>query len=298
MKVHKFERVESSIIDVPKIRKINKNKNGLYNVLYNGYASHVPIVIRPDDIINNIIAVWSKYIVINAEKFREFFVGHEGKKKLTYCSSGHYSDNRMSEFMRGLINLIVEDQKDGKILWASSLFSTTIDSDHMVRAVATLASQKEYYNYGVVLLCGFSEVMLEGTENDWSDLISVIEKMPVPDDHLNSWRINLMSLIDNMTKDDEDFWQSCVVNHPYGSGGQSRKDGWITIFNPINEKGEWLSQIKDNDILDLTSTFNVEVNDNGVEFNVDVSSGPSLININNGHLSVVNQTAFIRNQKI
>ncbi|MBD3350020.1 MAG: DUF4419 domain-containing protein [Candidatus Lokiarchaeota archaeon] len=295
MITHKFpkeQEVSNETIKNSIIR--SKYKNGLFIALYFGYSYHVPIGIRPDDILNNVASIWSKYILLNAEKFRDFFVGYAGKKELIYYSGGSYSDYRMPEFLNGLIDLIVKDQEDDKILWSiNSNFTTTELNDKMVRAASTLASQKEYYEYGVSLLCGFSEVVLEGTEEDWNNLILAIENMPCPDDSLVSWRLNITHVIKNMIEGNEDFWQSCVVKHPYGSGGQSKKDGWITIFNPINENGDWITQIEDKDILDLTSDFDININDNGQEFTVKAVSGPVSVKLFD-RLSVLNKTRFVR----
>lgn len=274
------------------------SKNSLYNLLYYGYSNHIVITIRPDDILNNVASIWSKYVVINAEKFRKLFVEHEGKKTLTYYSSGSYNDNRMPEFMAGIKNLILNDQKDDKLTWACQpRFTTSTDEDLFVRTAAILASQKEYYKYDVCLLCGFPEIRLEGTEEDWSDLVLSIQKMPELDDNIKTWKLKLVDIINNMILGTEEFWQSCVNNHRYGSGGQSEKDGWILAFNPINEKGEWISKLKDHMILDLTNEFTLNVNDNGNEFTLISKSGPIDNKLKDGVLSVSNKISFMKKIK-
>ena len=51
--------------------------NGLFRALELGYSAHIPVAIRPDDVLNTIGCIWAKYIVLNAERFRDFFVDHE-----------------------------------------------------------------------------------------------------------------------------------------------------------------------------------------------------------------------------
>jgi len=290
MKTIKFENIETrEITDYQKgYSNRMKNSNGLYKLLKCGYSWHIPIEIRPDDILNNVTCIWAKYIVGNAEKFRDFFVDHEGKKKLTYCSDGSYSENRMPEFMAGLISLIKEDQSKDNMSWATADFTTTSDTDKFVRSTAMLASQKEYYEYGICLACGFPSITLLGTKKDWLKLLDSIVDMPALDQELSLWRDDLYAVVKKMQTDSEDFWQSCLTRHPYGSGSQAKIEGWITVFNPINENCDWISIIDDKDVLNLTADFDLAIDDNGNKFDLKIESGPTQIIENDGVLSVSN----------
>lgn len=282
--------VETRELTRPQINYMsNMSGNGLFNILYKGYSSHIPISLRPDDILNNVASVWAKYIVNHAEQFRDVFVDHEGKKELRLFSGGYYSDDRLPEFFDGMIKMITADQVDDQASWSTKHdFSTTGVEDRMVRASSALASQKEYYEFGWTLACGFPEIRLEGTEEDWADLLSAINSMPSLDGKLHEWRNHLLDLIDDMVEGSEEFWQSCVVDHPYGSGSQSKKDGWIVAFNPINENGEWVDIIEDQGVLDLKNDFMVNVDDNGNIFDLQVECGPTEVVLNENVLSVGN----------
>ena len=264
-----------------------QHTNALFRLLQRGYSHHVPITIRPDDILNTIVCIWAKYIVLNAEKFRDFFVNHEGKKTLTYQSGGTFADNRLQEFMDGLIVLIKEDQDNDNLSWAEYLSSVTIPSDHLVRSAAMLASQKEYYEYRIHLACGFSQVRLEGDDDDWDALELAVLSMPLPDSHLLNWQLRLVNTIREMRTGAEEFWQRCMVQQGFGSGPQDY-DGWILDFNPINEKGEWMETMEDDDILNLTVDFDLNVNDNGNEFELKVEAGPTRMVDRDGMLAVAN----------
>lgn len=294
MKTITFDDIDAATerqIDYIKNYCCDKNTNGLYNLLYAGYSMHVPIVIRPDDILNNVAAIWAKYVDINAEKFRERFVEHDGKKRLTYMSGGSYSDERMQEFMDGLMQLIVDDQKDDKVLWAaSSNFTTTNETDTFVRATATLASQKAYYDYSVMLCCGLKSVTLEGSEQDWEELVFALQKMPtLNDDMLLAWKQRLVGIVNQIIDDESpEFWQTVVTREQGGSGPQTI-EGWITVFNPMNEAGDWVDTVLDKgDILDLTTDFDLDVNDNGNAFKLNISAGPSSNVFENGEFRVLN----------
>jgi hypothetical protein len=260
-----------------------KKTNGLFRVLQLGYSRHLPIAIRPDDVLNTIGCIWAKYIVLNAERLRSFFVDHEGKKVLEYKSGGTYSRERLPEFMAGLTALIKDDQRNDNLLWLELAASTTTVADRLVRSAAMLASQKEYYKYRVSLACGFPSVALLGTAEDWDALEFAVQSMPAPDDGIVKWQARLLRTIAGMRSGDEAFWQRCVTNQAFGSGPRDY-DGWIVDFNPFNEKGRWMSRMEDDDILDLTVDFDIQVDDNGRQFTVSVEAGPTMLIADDGVL--------------
>lgn len=255
-----------------------KKTNGLFRTLQLGYSNHFPIAIRPDDVLNTVGCIWAKYIILNAERFRDFFVVHGGKKVLTYKSGGMYSRSRMPEFLAGLLHLVKTDQANDKLDWLDVAMTTTLPVDRLVRSSVALASQKEYYAYRVQLCCGFSAVTLLGTAEDWAAVVSAIRRMPALDDDLGRWREQLVGTIDGMLSGDESFWQKCITNEAGGSGPRDY-DGWILAFNPFDEHGMWLSRMENYDILNLTVDFDILVDDNGHEFKVRVEAGPTELSV-------------------
>lgn len=278
--------VAPEAIEPDYIEKVKKS-NGLFRLLQMGYSDHVPITIRPDDVLNTVVCIWSKYVTLNAEKFRQFFVTHEDKKTLTYRAGGTYRPDRLGEFMDGLIALVKGDQENDNMSWAQASCTTTQPVDHLVRAAALLASQKEFYEFRVHLCCGFSRVRLEGTDADWAAVEFAIQSMPTPDEPLADWQAALLQVIHNMRSGDEDFWQKCVSRIGFGSGPRNY-NGWILVFNPINEKGEWMEDMENDDILDLTVDFPIVVNDHGHEFQVNVEAGSTELQIRDDMLAVKN----------
>lgn len=294
MKTIEFAEVEEKEANEYLVQRIEQTKgNGLFNMLQHGYSYHIPISIRPDDIANAVGCIWAKYIEHHAEELRSFFVSHEGKKKLTYYSGGTYSRERLQEFMNGLTSLIKEDQDNDNMSWLEPSMTTTTDVDHFIRSTAQLSSQKKYYEYGCVLCCGFPKITLLGEEEDWDAIEFLIQSMPAPDDGLEKWQKRLLNTVAGMRSDDEEFWQSCVTKHPYGSGGQAKIEGWILDFNPINEKGEWLTIVDEKDVLDLTVDFELAVDDNGHEFDVNVDAGPVQMKVCDNEISVLNSFSIV-----
>ena len=253
------------------LERIGKSPNAIYELLHKGYSWHIPIQLRPDDILNSVGAIWAKYIVIKAEEFRDFFVEHEGKKELVYMSGGTYSENRLPEFFRGLLDLVKNDQDNDNMSWLEFNSTVSVQSDQFYRNAVLLASQKEYYEYKCMLCCGFSDVELLGSENDWQKLIDNISNMPCPDNKLKSWRDSLIKMVEGMISGNEDFWQTCVTKERGGSGPQTIQ-GWIVNFSPFDESGKWSPVLEKSDLLDLTVDFPLKVDDNGHEFDLKITA--------------------------
>lgn len=275
--------VEPGRIDKKEVQKLEKT-NGLFRTLQLGYSRHLPIVIRPDDVLNTVGCIWSKYVVLKAEQFRYFFVKHADKKVLTYESGGTYSRKRLPEFMSGLISLVKDDQSSDHLSWLQMETTTTTDVDRFVRSAASLASQKEYYEFRVCLMCGFPSVDLLGTPEDWDAVEFAVQSMPTPDNEVRDWQARLLKTISGMRSGEEDFWQRCVTNQAFGSG-PSDYDGWILDFNPIDEKGSWMYRMEDEDILDLTVDFEIKVDDNGRKFEVNIVAGSTGVCLVDGALA-------------
>jgi hypothetical protein len=122
---------------------------------------------------------------------------------------------------------------------------------------------------------------------DWERLWKLVEAMPTPDDFLTIWRAKLLQTITGMLSGKADFWQRCLVTEFLGSGGETKRTGWITVFNPMNEKGEILEIVENEDILDLTVDFDLNVDDNGNVFDLNISAGPTRVGVGD-YLAVQN----------
>lgn len=295
---HVFENIESKQLNEWQASHVGKSSksNGLFNTLATGYAGHVPVMLRPDDILNTVTTLWAKYIIAHSDKFRSFFVQHESKKTLEYKTGGGWSMDRLPEFISGLRELIIADQGQA-IEWASQSFSTTTNNDALCRAACILASQKEFYGYRGTMMCGFPSVSLMGTSEDWQLLIDSVSAMPVSNDiELSAWRDSLCSMIESMIQGDEGFWQSCINKETYGSGGQTKFTGWIKILNPFNEKGEWINgKVDDSEILNMTVDFPILMNDNGHEFELMVQTGVDRFEYSDGILSPATNVSAVEN---
>lgn len=271
------EVIKKEELNQYKINKINNyTDNCLFRQILTCYSWHQPLYLNPDDILNNILLIYSRYIDLNSGRFRDIFVKHSGKKELTVVSDGGYDESRIDEFCEKMVLVIKDDQCSDIVSWADVKLSTTKSYDTLLRNACVLSSQKAYYDYGWEFCCGFPEVNLLGTVEDWKTLVATIEKMPELDSFLKGWKQNLVTIILRMTEGDEHFWQTCATITKYGSGGQERVDGWLVLFNPFRDDLQKLKSVKSDEIMNLYADFEVNVNDNGNQFKINVVAGSKL----------------------
>lgn len=266
-----------------------KTFSGLWGAIESAYNRHKPLQLRPDDIFNTICCIWAKCIFLNAEKFRSQIVKHEGKKELVYQTTDHdFTSENLQRHFDAFIQLIKDDENKS-IEWMQQEFTTTDASDKLVRAAATLASQKAYYEYTSMLCCGFPEIRLMGEDEDWTNLKDLVTKMPVYDENMNVWHKKLLYVLTKFVEaneKDEDFWQAPFTKDGFGSGSPPNYEGWLTVFSPFNEKGQWNAVysdsenlfylVEDQKWLDLSVDFVIKLKDeSGTHYaDLNVVAGP------------------------
>lgn len=266
-----------------------KTFSGLWGAIETAYNRHKPIQLRPDDIFNTICCIWAKCIFLNAEKFRSQIVKHEGKKELVYLTDDHdFTPENLQTHFDAFIRLIQEDENKS-IDWMQHEFTTTNSSDKLVRAASTLASQKAYYEYTSMLLCGFPEIRLLGEDKDWQELKDLAAKMPVYDKDMIVWQKKLLHVLTKFVEADEkdiNFWQAPFTLDGFGSGSPPIYEGWLTVFSPFNENGEWNAVYSDSESrfylvpetkwLDLAVDFTIKLKDEvGTHYaDLNVVAGP------------------------
>lgn len=261
-------------------------KNGLWHIVESAYSRHIPIEISPDLFFNTIACIWSKCIFLNAEKFRSKIVQHQGKKTLIYKTNTHvFTQENIQAHLDAFIKLI-EDDQNTSCNWLNVDFSTSDILDRFVRKTAVLASQKAYYEYRSMLLCGFPEIRFTGTPEDWQLVADKISEMPTYDSDMQSWKEKVLFVLNKFNERDENdvkFWQKPFTKRAFGSGQQGDFVGWATIFSPFDEKGQWNAKsdnyylLKDGDLLDLNVDFEIVLAD---QFNMQydtllINAGPT-----------------------
>jgi len=226
---------------------VHTNGNyGFFSTILESYNNHWALRTSPEDWWYSII--YKIAIAIDQhstnEKVRKFFVSHEGKKKLTVTVGPSIYGVDYAWFLDSMTRQIEENVKVPKyvdILKAD--FSTSTACHVICSEITIMASVQEFFEYGMMLLCGIPAVEMEGNLEDWKHLkhkFHILKKILKPIRECvglaKKWWNDVSGVFDHLIdtfdgKPDTDWWSRIISKEPYGSGGQSFYEGWfITQF--------------------------------------------------------------------
>jgi len=221
---------------------ISSHNNGFVNTVVECYNHHYNLVIRPDDIWTAILTQFSFYINANAEKYRKEFVNFEGKKELTVSVGGSLRNAPYDLCVSLMTEEIHKNLVDGEVKsWILPNFSTTTKDDLITYGAVFMAAMKKYFDYGFCLCCGIPWMTLEGTIQDWENILSRLEKLKSYD--LEKWFNLLEPILKQFVEAkkgnvDLNFWQK-ICHQSGGGSGPTYLSGWISAFCVYDIDGNW-----------------------------------------------------------
>jgi hypothetical protein len=221
--------------------------NNLVNTFLAAYNSHKPLRLRPDDINLALQLVWSICLNNNAENFRSEFVEHQGKMELEVKSLTFDSNFFCQQFA----NLMKQNVKNPKFIEQfTKEFTTTTQLIKTVTNQVLMNTLKEYFSCSMILGCGISKVIMEGTKEDWNKLSESYEyfKTFFANTELGLWfphadiimknLISMRNLQDSgeveATNELKEFWLRVICYVPQGSGSQTILGGWVRLLTPYS----------------------------------------------------------------
>lgn len=223
-------------------------KNGLITTMFRAYSSHLPLVLRPDDIWLAIGAGFSNYVSTHPKELRGQLVT---RRNLVVQLDGALIDGvpanqQWAEAVR-LFDQEIQKRVKGDIQkWLVPEFSTTTETDRTVARMLCMSSVKEYFTYTGWLSCGLPKVTLTGSLEDWQNLRVRAEHLLTFDGELAQWGQLLLPVLDQFIetyqgKIDADFWQRIVTHKALSSGGGGpwKVHGWAMVFAPFNSEGKY-----------------------------------------------------------
>jgi len=239
-------RLEQSS-DLPKnaVATSFNNRNLFVESALMAFRDHYPLKITPDIIWITIMQGFARHVDKNAEKFREKFVSHEGKKVIRIFRDSFVKgrvnpwENVFPEFCEKIQENLVNPEIKTLV---ECNYSTTGEIDKVVSQIALMDTVKNYFDYKVCTQCGIPEIELAGDIDDWMKLRENAEKL-MGDFELDFWLQHLLPILDKFVaafKGDIDtkFWGSIAKLHStYGSGGSTYLNGWIQDFFPYLKNG-------------------------------------------------------------
>ena len=188
------------------------------------YHGHFPLVLSPDMIWLQVLQGLASHVNANAEALRRHFVAHDGKVLIELRRDefrrgspdndweGAFAE--FSELMRPHIGAQVHDL-------LAAPFSTTGPVELAAFNVSLMDAMQSYFVYGMTTSCGFPEVTLEGSVDDWTALRQRAAELARFD--LDWWIRALLPVLDQFVetaagRPDRDFWCSFYKLQPVGSG--------------------------------------------------------------------------------
>ncbi|ODM94142.1 hypothetical protein Ocin01_12546, partial [Orchesella cincta] len=221
--------------------------SGFVATVVHSYNYHLNLIIRPDDVWAAIMTQFSFYVNKNAEQFRNKFVNFEGQKRLEITTVGSLRTVSYSWFVNAMTNEIHRNLVDPQVKnWILPNFSTTTHNDKVAVGVIFMATMKKYFTYGFSMMCGIPYVTLEGTVQDWENVLGRLEKLK--EYELQPWYELLHPIISKFVdakggKVDKKFWRA-IVDREAGSG-YNYISGWITAFAVFDNEGNWQGGVRE-----------------------------------------------------
>ena len=246
----KFYDKKSDVIKFNSNQRSNvmwpKTANGLIDTIFTGYDNHIPLKFRPDDIWLAILISFGKYVNSNSESFKSKLVNHNGTKNISVFFDQFNEKNDWLDLTSKIMNEIKLNTKQDIIDWAIPTFTTTTDKDRLIANISLMSGLRKFFSSSGCQCCGLTEVTLEGTLNDWKELVIKAQKLCDFDDViLTEWAKLLVPILEEFCNAyegivREDFWQRICTNKSRGSGGEKKFRGWFMVFAPFSHEGKYI----------------------------------------------------------
>jgi len=241
------------------------SNNNLVNTFLAAYNSHKPLRLRPDDINLALQLVWSTCVNNNHEKFRSQFVNHAGKMELKVESELFDSNFFCQQFA----NLMKENVNNPDFIEQfTKEYTTTTQLIRTVTNQVLMNTLKEYFSCSMILGCGISKVIMEGTKDDWKKLNDSYKyfKNFFAETELKPWFVHFDMIMEYLIlmrelqdegevdalDDLKEFWLRVICYVPQGSGSQTILGGWVRLLTPYSSTNKIIGMEKPILCLDLS----------------------------------------------
>lgn len=214
--------------------------HSLFSAFQLAFSQHRPLVLSPDMIWITILQGFAQHVRNNKEELRHLFVDHKGKKRLEIYRTDILPgspENSWDSVIHDFSNLLREQNPDNYTKFVSD-FSTTGELERIVSEISILDVFQSYYEYVLCCVCGFPEITLEGTSDDWHKLRKKVDMLEPY--KLDWWLVHLKKITEQFHRAssgdvDREFWQNIYkLKHAYGC---DRINGWIVKLVPYVKMG-------------------------------------------------------------
>ena len=218
---------------------------GFFSTILACYNNHWVLRTSPDDWWNVIVRNIAQAVDTNGEKnkVRDFFVNHEGKKTIEVVLPGRLDQIDYSwlfdQFSEGIRMNI---KTPGYVDLMEADFTTTTSDQLIASQIMIMSSVQKYFDFGMMTMCGIPGVEMNGTLQDWKQLVAKTENLksllqPIIDNlDLQNWFLKTLEILDKLVdtfegNPDKEWWGHILSwNETYGSGARSWWSGWMIDF--------------------------------------------------------------------
>ncbi|KAG8810476.1 hypothetical protein FRC17_002922 [Serendipita sp. 399] len=219
---HPHARILSSSLQKETLPQLIPVKNGFVDACITAYNDHQHLHIRPDDVWMAIIAAFSLYVHGHAKELEDKFIPFQTKKPIKMA--GHLKDQNTEN-------------------WILPRFSTTTKVDVVCTSIMMMGCLKSYFTYEMMPLCGIPTVTLDGTRDDYVDILGRLDKLQEFGEETYYWVEMLRPIIRRFAsafdgEPDIPFWNH-VCHRISQACGDEYYTGWIAAFCPFDKTGKW-----------------------------------------------------------
>jgi len=219
--------------------------NGFLSAIHSAFSKHLPILIIPDDIWHVYMSQLSLIVNKNPEQYQNYLVDFSGKKEIEIINDNLIMDvvNKFTITEWGKVFPAFEAKmnKNTKID-TKLLFTTTTNEHYIVSRILIMETMKKFFNYRVKTRCGFPEIRIGGTVDDWNKLRLKIEeicnKLKILIGHYSIFITECIKIIEG--KGSPDYWEKLYhIEGSRQSGQTEYTTGIINSLFPIDTEGNY-----------------------------------------------------------
>ncbi len=228
-----FDKLEACYTPTRRL-VINYGGHGLMSTVQECFANHRPLVLSPDHVWLCVSQAVGQHILDHAEKLRHKFVAHEGSRELEVRRDDFVrgGDNDWTSCLQTFSDALREVIGDKHEVFVNESSTTTL-VERTASQIVMMGALQRYFNYTVGSLCGIPSITLEGTRDDWSNLIAKVDRLEGLD--LDWWLPSLRQALTHFAKAaagdaPEDVWRG-FYKEDDASGG-TYISGWVNALFP------------------------------------------------------------------
>lgn len=214
-------------------------QNLFAKAVHAAFFGHHPLILSPDMIWLTIAQGLANHVDQHAEKLRDRFVHHEGKKELVIERPEFVKGSKANDWegvFPDFVDLIKANSAEGISELIENDFSTTGKVERVVSYITLMDTVQHYFSYTMCCGCGFPSITLTGTSADWQKIRHKAEQLKEFD--LDWWLSALLPALDQFVEaaggnPDLNFWRSlCMINTGTSFPVYEPLTGWVQVFFP------------------------------------------------------------------